>query len=305
MAAEKHTREVITLQVGNYSNFVGAHFWNLQEALLNNSGKSNEINKDILYREGQNIAGERIYKPRAICLDLKTNFSNCKQYVELSDELEAPAWEGTVERYDRGTTKPQKLTDELERLKKKSTKSQYEYHDQTDSTHSLPFEFDTPASQVNSDSFESSIMSWLDYSEVHFHEKSFHRVGQPQNDEGQRLGNFGSGERLFETRKFQDNFEDKLHFFAEECDRLQGFQVFSILHFLYIAIISEFPADFYRPDWPAQCKLAHSLVTEERQNNEKKTNVPVMPWASPRRGVRFSKDWCNKFIIIINFHNEF
>jgi len=31
MAQQPHEREIVTLQLGNYANFVGAHFWNAQE----------------------------------------------------------------------------------------------------------------------------------------------------------------------------------------------------------------------------------------------------------------------------------
>lgn len=46
-------REILTLQFGQYSNFVGAHLWNIQEFSFNyNSNTPSEINHDILYREG-------------------------------------------------------------------------------------------------------------------------------------------------------------------------------------------------------------------------------------------------------------
>lgn len=73
------TREVITLQIGNYSNYVGAHWWNIQVShqlclkrkfvseknififVLKESGFSydpegprSEISNDVLFREGVN-----------------------------------------------------------------------------------------------------------------------------------------------------------------------------------------------------------------------------------------------------------
>lgn len=49
------SREIITFQFGNYSNYVGAHWWNVQEAGFNYDPTSapSEINHDVLYREGQ------------------------------------------------------------------------------------------------------------------------------------------------------------------------------------------------------------------------------------------------------------
>jgi hypothetical protein len=50
--------EIITLQFGNYSNFVASHYWNIQESQfvyrdekLNNHDIP-DINHDVLFREG-------------------------------------------------------------------------------------------------------------------------------------------------------------------------------------------------------------------------------------------------------------
>lgn len=49
------TREILTLQFGHYSNYVGAHWWNIQETGFEyNSPIPNEINHDVLFREGIN-----------------------------------------------------------------------------------------------------------------------------------------------------------------------------------------------------------------------------------------------------------
>lgn len=46
-------REILTLQFGHHSNFVGAHLWNLQESSFDyNADKPSEIFHDVLYREG-------------------------------------------------------------------------------------------------------------------------------------------------------------------------------------------------------------------------------------------------------------
>lgn len=63
-------RAVISLQLGHYSNFVGAHFWNLQESSFVYGGGSgdarpkSEICHDVLYREGQTLSREVTYTPR-------------------------------------------------------------------------------------------------------------------------------------------------------------------------------------------------------------------------------------------------
>ncbi|CAK9254396.1 unnamed protein product, partial [Sphagnum jensenii] len=50
-------REIVQVQVGNYANFVGAHFWNFQDEALGISGQGEEewqsntgVDMDVLYR---------------------------------------------------------------------------------------------------------------------------------------------------------------------------------------------------------------------------------------------------------------
>lgn len=55
--ASMETREILTLQFGNYSNYFGAHFWNLQEKsfVYEPNQVPTPINHDVLYREGINL----------------------------------------------------------------------------------------------------------------------------------------------------------------------------------------------------------------------------------------------------------
>lgn len=46
-------KEIMTLQFGHYSNFIGTHWWNIQDFSFDyDSHKPTEINHDVLYREG-------------------------------------------------------------------------------------------------------------------------------------------------------------------------------------------------------------------------------------------------------------
>lgn len=56
-------RELLTVQVGGFANFVGSHFWNFQDELLGLAGdpesdpvfknQSQYLNMDTLYRTGE------------------------------------------------------------------------------------------------------------------------------------------------------------------------------------------------------------------------------------------------------------
>uniref|UniRef100_S4RQQ9 Misato Segment II tubulin-like domain-containing protein n=1 Tax=Petromyzon marinus TaxID=7757 RepID=S4RQQ9_PETMA len=68
--------EVVTLQLGHYAGFVGAHWWNSQisikgRASSNDPPPKEEVNSDVLFREGVTLQGEPTYTPRLVLMDLK------------------------------------------------------------------------------------------------------------------------------------------------------------------------------------------------------------------------------------------
>eukprot|EP00741_Cyanophora_paradoxa_P004797 tig00000829_g4655.t1 len=104
-------REAITLQVGPYSNYVGAHFWNLQDEVnaYSAAGVVPEIDLDVLFRETKNARGASAYVPRAICCDYQGNFGwlglgggNAAEHGPAVESL----WSGKVERVDAEAVQP-------------------------------------------------------------------------------------------------------------------------------------------------------------------------------------------------------
>lgn len=197
LPASKNEREVITFQIGNYSNFVGSHFWNLQESLFKDaSSKKNscsEVLHDILHRHGLNFdTGRRSYTPRVIAFDLRENVKSFPRADETStdDTDDGINWDGNVEKYHRGI------------------------ENSNCATNSCP----STANDVNN-------LFWTDLTLPCFHNKSLQTIDLLHSETSEGFDHFGCGEMLFRSRKFYDGFEDRLHFFAEECDRLQGFQV--------------------------------------------------------------------------------
>lgn len=109
------TREIVTLQFGHYSNFVGAHFWNIQELSFDYSGiTKNECNHDILYREGRTIDGQATYTPRLLLADLQGSLGSLPTTGGLLNETsseETQIWEN-IEKVEEPTcSKNQYLAD--------------------------------------------------------------------------------------------------------------------------------------------------------------------------------------------------
>ncbi|ELK02774.1 Protein misato like protein 1 [Pteropus alecto] len=78
---------------------------------------------------------------------------------------------------------------------------------------------------------EGSIRVWSDFLRVHLHPRSICMIQKYNHDgEAGRLEAFGQGERVLQEPRYLEELEDRLHFYVEECDYLQGFQVLCDLH---------------------------------------------------------------------------
>ncbi|NWW42902.1 MSTO1 protein, partial [Pedionomus torquatus] len=76
-----------------------------------------------------------------------------------------------------------------------------------------------------------SVRGWSRYLGVRLHPKSLYVVRQYMQDgDCGCLEAFGQGESLLQDPGCVEELEDRLHFYVEECDYLQGFQVLCDLH---------------------------------------------------------------------------
>ena len=100
------TREVITLQFGEFANHVGSHYWNLQDESIGVNGHDSEVNHPVLYRSGQTERGEATLVPRLLLFDLRSNLGPLReggylygqsQYDASSATAAAAAWGGAVQ----------------------------------------------------------------------------------------------------------------------------------------------------------------------------------------------------------------
>ena len=95
-------KPLITIQCGNYSNYTGSHFWNIQESRFvykqnNLGGRRNEsgedileIDNDVLYREGITLDKQVTYTPRLLAVDLKGSLGTLPELGELYDKISIP-----------------------------------------------------------------------------------------------------------------------------------------------------------------------------------------------------------------------
>ncbi|XP_063995599.1 protein misato [Diachasmimorpha longicaudata] len=202
------TREIITLQLGHYANYVGAHWWNLQEGNFSyDSSNPSEINNDVFYREGENPRRQVTFTPRLLIVDLKGSLGYLPERGSLYDTVPAPGadpshlWD--PENIDTTTDDP---------IPKSSFIQSLEKGEKTGEEQSLDL--------------DNEITSWVDYLVPRFHPRTVNVVREYKHKcSNSPFDVFHYGKNLWGTEQFQDDFSDRIRAYAEECDLMQGFQV--------------------------------------------------------------------------------
>ncbi|KAL1354720.1 hypothetical protein AAHE18_05G062200 [Arachis hypogaea] len=184
-------KELVTIQLGDFANYVGSHFWNFQDELLglaedlnaDSVFKNHDLNMDVLYRTGETQQVQFLEIELALrfneILHLQSSNLTGKKNLFL-----------------------QRLYEEEENLilandiSSSSNGSQNEYQDK-DVVESL----------------ENGAEFWTDYSKVHYH---------LQNTED--FNNYRIGKDSFSWALQGEEISDRLRLFVEECDHIQGFQ---------------------------------------------------------------------------------
>lgn len=229
-------REVITLQLGHYSNFVGTHWWNLQDASLSYDPDAplGEIQSDVVFREGQTPGGHVTYTPRLIAMDVKGSLRTLRQEGSLYDsgkDTSAVTWDGNLMMHKESPPQKNSFLEDLEKLDKGEILAEADFsNSQLPCSAAGPVSVDTVNSQLSrlqkGYRLEGSVKVWSDFLRIHLHPRTISVIHQYNHDgEAHRLEAFGQGEALLQASVLED-LEDRLHFFVEECDYLQGFQVF-------------------------------------------------------------------------------
>ncbi|KAF8795694.1 Protein misato like protein [Argiope bruennichi] len=188
--------EIVTIQAGNFANFIGTHWWNIQESSFCYTPDSSiplDINHDVMFREGLNLRGEVTYTPRLILVDLQDNLTSirkeCPLYRSPTEDDSKPLWDGQVEVIKDEAVKKNPFLDEFEKLSNPSANNA----DETEKKE-----------KKISNEISSSI------------EKTPFNL-------------YSNGEDLYE-RSGKEMIEDGIRRMTEECDFLQGFHLLFDAH---------------------------------------------------------------------------
>lgn len=225
------SREIVTLQIGHYANFVGTHWWNLQESSFNydpsKASEDKEVNHDILWREGKTQRGETTYTPRLVLFDLKGSLQTLKQEGSLYDNntQEEIKWGGDVNLHQsESIPKNQYLRDLQNEEQRNVDKEDVEREKIRDYVSSQ-----TKEDEIFGRKFydlDDSVNVWSDFLKVYLHPKSTHIISEYTKDsEIDKFDIYGCGNSVLSNYERRSEIEDRIHFFTEECDSLQGFHI--------------------------------------------------------------------------------
>ncbi|XP_026513895.1 protein misato homolog 1 isoform X2 [Terrapene carolina triunguis] len=188
-----------------------------------------KICPDVLYRAGRTVSRQETYTPRLILMDLKGSLNSLKQEGCLYGDTKidtSVAWQGNLMTHQEDPPAKNLFLQDLSKLEGGMSS------DGGFSPRALPLSKDV--SQLPTQlhvsqkghQLEGSVRVWSDYLRVHLHPRSIFMIHQYNNDgESSQLEAFGQGESLLHDPTYLEELEDRLHFYVEECDYLQGFQI--------------------------------------------------------------------------------
>ncbi|XP_050371580.1 uncharacterized protein LOC126789467 [Argentina anserina] len=223
-------REIVTLQVGGFANFVGSHFWNFQNELLELAEdpeadavfKNQALNMDVFYRYGETHQGVPTYTPRLLSIDLQGSLGSMSSSGTLynggsSVPSSIMTWDGNV---TTQASEPRRRNLFLQSLYQEEQENFTVENGVSSGENSSRKEV---SDRDIVEQLENDVQYWTDYSKAHYHPQSLYELSGSWID-AHKFDNYGIGRDSFSGGLHGEEMSDRLRFFVEECDHIQGFQ---------------------------------------------------------------------------------
>uniref|UniRef100_A0A0E0GBH2 DML1/Misato tubulin domain-containing protein n=1 Tax=Oryza nivara TaxID=4536 RepID=A0A0E0GBH2_ORYNI len=196
-------REAVTVQVGGFANYVGSHFWNFQDELLGLADdpdadpvfKNDALDMDVLYRSGEMHQGIPTYCPRLVVpwfFEFIRSGSVTRSVSKPHGRnlfLQSLVEEGQNPSTSNGASNSQKSVEDKDLI----------------------------------DCLENGVNFWTDYSKVQYHPQSLYELHGSWTD-FDKFDNYGSAQEVVSDWSQIEEMNERLRFFVEECDHIQGIQ---------------------------------------------------------------------------------
>ncbi|RDA88484.1 hypothetical protein CP532_6604 [Ophiocordyceps camponoti-leonardi (nom. inval.)] len=206
-------REIVTLQLGNFSNYTATHFWNAQESYFTyDDGDDGQapppVDHNVHWRAGIGHDGRETFLPRTVIYDLKGAFGSLRKINALYDAVpqvdaaqSLSLWSGPSTVHKQPALNPG------------------------------PYQQSLDAGLEPAQLTASAVRHWSDFSRVYFHPRSLVQLYDYELDSTIRpFDRFAMGHELFDSlAKEHDVLDRDWRPFVEECDAMQGIQVVATL----------------------------------------------------------------------------
>ncbi|KAF9446263.1 tubulin nucleotide-binding domain-like protein [Macrolepiota fuliginosa MF-IS2] len=200
-------REILYLQAGNYSNYVGTHFWNTQREYAI-TDKGDQVDDNISFTQRHDPDGTDHLYPRAIIFDWKDNFGTLSQSNALgtgtnetqSSDASSILWDRPVDEFRQTRIAASTYHAKIE-------------EDSLDQSQTAVF------------TQPGNIRYWSDYSHVYCLPRSIQRVPSPPSPEGFEGNWKQSQDQFWRYNEDNDLMDTSIRLFLEECDNIQGVQL--------------------------------------------------------------------------------
>ncbi|CAD6269553.1 unnamed protein product [Miscanthus lutarioriparius] len=219
-------REVVTVQVGGFANFVGSHFWNFQDELLGLADdpgadpvfSTAALDMDVLYRAGETQQGVATYCPRLVSVGSRGSLGSLSSSGTLgsssaaADQPNIFTWSGNV---TKSVAKPHERNLFLQSL------SEEEQNPSSSNGRNNARENIEDKDLI--ESLENGVNFWTDYSKVQYHPQSLCELYGSWTD-FDKFDNYGTAKEVVSEWSQMEEMNERLRFFVEECDHIQGIQ---------------------------------------------------------------------------------
>ncbi|EAL61897.1 hypothetical protein DDB_G0291099 [Dictyostelium discoideum AX4] len=271
-------QELITIQIGNFSNFIGAHFWNIQEENYQYSKREQsqyEIEPEMLFRS--NINSETFdkdikYTPRLLLFDFKSNFGSMNSDGKVLKQTSKNIDNNDILNSGSGGSSVNKII-------KQSTGKPIDRENTLIDNSNVDFEY------------------WSDYLNVDYNSRGLISIPDSLLNIGSQVSGsangliYDDGFDMFESNYeyVTDIYQDNLRRMIEECDNLSGFQCLidtdgiwggvstSVLSHIQDEYSSKVISTWASTNYNHQIDLGNEESIDERIYNSSKTIQSIAP----------------------------
>ncbi|KAH6661651.1 dml-1 [Plectosphaerella plurivora] len=224
--------EIITLQLGQASNYVATHFWNAQESYFTYGDDPAEpaVDSNVHWRAGIGSDGAETFLPRTVIYDLKGGFGSLRKINAL---YEPPENNDAASASSALTWSAKPVVHKLPAI------PQSIYQQSLDAGETAP------------GLTSSHVRYWSDFSRVFYHPKSLNQLYDYElNSSIQPFEDWHLGQELFKSLDRGEDMVDRdFRPFIEEADQMQAIQLFTCLDDAWGGFATDY-VDRLRDEYP-------------------------------------------------------